>query len=133
MAHSKYSLLIVDEDCRVSRLLRDRLEKAFPEMRIEIAGSTAKARAICSRFPPTWIVWDGLARKGCPLEEYVACIPDVLWKKVIPISSDPAAREAAQAKGALPAVPKPAEALNGWAETVAGAVKKLLPSKNGKR
>ncbi len=132
MAHSKFSLLIVDEDCRVSRLLRDRMESAFPEMRVEIAGSAAKALAICSRFPPSWIVWDGLPREGCPLDEYLNCIPQPLWAKVIPISSDVAALEAAKARGAQEPLSKPAEALNAWSEAVVQRFKPLLAPKKKK-
>jgi ActR/RegA family two-component response regulator len=129
MAYSKFSLLIVDEDCRVSRLLRDRMESAFPQMRVEIAGSAAKALAICARFPPSWIVWDGLAREGCSLDEYLNCIPQRLWPKVIPISSDAAALEAAQARGAQQPLSKPTESLNAWAEAVVQKFKPLLGAK----
>lgn len=129
MPYSKFSLLVIDEDSRVSRLLRDRIESAFPQMRVEIAGSAAKALAICSRFPPSWIVWDGLPREGCPLDEYLNCIPAPLWPKVIPISSSSAALDAAKARGAQPPLSKPSEALNAWAERVVQALKPLLVAK----
>ena len=129
MPPSKFSILIVDEDSRASRIVRDRFGKAFPEIRVEIAGSAAKASAICSRFPPSWIVWDGHPLNGVPLSHYVVCIPDPLWKKVIPVSSDPVALDAAKAKGALPPVPKQPESFHAWTEALVETVRQLIPAK----
>ena len=96
-------------------------------MRIEIAGSAAKAKMICSRFPPSWIIWDGHPRPGCPLQEYLASVPDALWPKVIPTSVDSAALDAAKAKGALEAVSKQTDCLHTWSDRLAEALQKRVP------
>ena len=129
MAYSKFSILVVEEDSRVSRVIRDRLEKAFPEIRVEIAGSPAKAKSICTKFPPSWIVWDGACRDGAFLEDYVASVPDGLWTKVIPISCHSAALEAAKSRGALTPLSKQADALHSWSDNLVHHLKKLVPAK----
>ena len=129
MPSSKLSILVVEDDSRISRIVRDSLEKAFPHARVEIAGSAAKAKTICEKFPPTWIVWDGAANERGTTAEYVACVPLNQWKNVIPISIAPEILAMAKERGALEPVPKDPEAMHAWAEGLVLKMKKLIPKK----
>lgn len=134
MPYSKTLVLVIEDDSHISRLVRTHFEKAFPSVRVEIAGSPAKAQMICERFKPHVIIWDGEPNERGTREEYAACIPDHFWKRVIPISSVAESQSHAQSKGALPALPKPQESLNAWAAQVTVAAKSILsPPKPGKR
>lgn len=129
MSHSKFSILIVEDDSRVSRVLHNHLEKAFPNVRVEIAGSAARAKQICEKFPPTVVIWDGAPDEHGEQEEYFACIPAELWKRVIPISSDPAILEAAQQRGAQTPLSKKNDAVNTWSEEMVNRLRPLLLKK----
>lgn len=134
LPYSKTLVLVIEDDSHISRLVRNHFEKAFPKVRVEIAGSPAKAQMICEKFKPQVIIWDGEPNERGTREEYSACIPDIFWKRVIPISSEPENQATAQAKGALPPLPKPAESLNAWAAQVTVAAKALLgQGKPGRR
>jgi CheY-like chemotaxis protein len=129
MPFSKLSILVVEDDSRISRIVRDALEKGFPHARVEIAGSAAKAKTICEKFPPTWIVWDGAPNERGTTAEYAACIPLNQWKNVIPISIDAAILGLAKERGALDPIPKDPTAMHTWAEGLVGRFKKLIPKK----
>lgn len=134
LPYSKTLILVIEDDSHISRLLRNHFEKAFPSVRVEIAGSPAKARMICDRFKPHIIVWDGEPNERGTREEYAACIPDIFWKRVVPISTEAENLAHAQTKGALPALSKPKESLNAWAEQVTVMVKSVLaPPKPARR
>lgn len=134
LPYSKTLVLVIEDDSHISRLLRNHFEKAFPSVRVEIAGSPAKAQMICERFKPNVLVWDGEPNERGTREQYAACIPDHFWKRVIPISTVPESQAYAQSKGALPPLPKPEESLNAWAAQVTVAAKAILaPPKSGKR
>jgi DNA-binding NtrC family response regulator len=127
-------VLVIEDDSHISRLLRNHLEKAFPNIRVEIAGSPSKAKMLCEKFKPQLIIWDGQPNERGTREEYAACIPDDLWKKTVPISVDPDTQSWAQSKGAHPPIAKPNEALNAWAAQLVTFTKPLLiPVKSGKR
>ncbi len=129
MPFSKLSILVVEDDSRISRIVRDSLEKGFPHARVEIAGSASKAKMICEKFPPTWIVWDGAPNERGTTAEYAACIPIPQWKNVLPISIDPAILTLARERGALEPIPKDPKAMHTWAEGLVGRFKKLIPKK----
>ena len=129
MSHSKFSILIVEDDSRVSRVIHHHLEKAFPNIRAEIAGSAARAKQICEKFPPTVIIWDGAPDEHGTQEEYIGCIPNDLWKRVIPISFDPAILEIAQQRGAQPPLPKKNGAVNTWSEEIVQRIRSLVSKK----
>ncbi|MFZ5806771.1 MAG: hypothetical protein ACOY3I_06160 [Verrucomicrobiota bacterium] len=129
MAHSKVSILVIEDDSRVSRVVHSHLEKAFPEARVDIAGSAARAKQVCEKFPPTFIIWDGAPNERGTTEEYIGCIPDALWKRVIPISVDAAILETAKSKGAHPPVSKKENAVNTWSEEVVAYLRPLIPNK----
>ncbi|MFH1066970.1 MAG: hypothetical protein V1746_03630 [bacterium] len=126
MPQSKFSILIVEDDSRVSRVLHHHLEKAFPNVRVEIAGSAARAKQICEKFPPTILIWDGAPDEHGKQEEYFACVPNDLWKRVIPISPDPSILETAQQRGAQPPLPKKNGAVNTWSEEIVHRLRPLL-------
>ena len=127
MSHSKYSILIVENDCHVSRVVHSHLEKAFPNVRVEIAGSSGRAKQICEKFPPSFIIWDGAAGANGQKDEYVHCIPDALWSRVIPISNDNSLVEIAKGKGAHAPIPKADQGVNSWSEKVVEYLRPLMP------
>jgi DNA-binding NtrC family response regulator len=129
MPHSHLSILIIEDDSRVSRLIRDTLETAYPTIRVEIAGSASKAAMICQRFRPTWIIWDGVPNERGTAAEYAQCIPLEQWKKVIPISHEPEHLELAKTRGAQEAHPKQVDHLHAWADGLLARFKKLIPKK----
>ena len=129
MPSSKLSILVIEDDSRISRIVRDALEKSFPHARVEIAGSAAKALTICLKFPPTWIVWDGAPNERGTAAEYAACIPLNQWKNVLPISIDAAILGLAKERGALDPVPKDPNAMHAWADELVARFKKLIPKK----
>lgn len=126
MAHSKVSVLVIEDDSHVSRVVCSHLEKAFPGVRVDIAGSAARAKQICEKFSPTYIIWDGAPNERGTQEEYVGCIPDALWNRVIPISVDNAILEIAKGKGAHPPVSKKETAVNTWSEEVVAYLRPLI-------
>ena len=132
MPSSKLSILVVEDDSRISRIVRDRLQDTFPEARVEIAGSASKAKTICEKFPPTWIVWDGAANERGTTAEYIACIPANQWKNVLPISIDEGILQQAKEKGAMAPVPKQPEAMHAWADDLSAYLKKIIPPKKKK-
>ncbi|GEM_PF-2573675 len=127
MPYSKSSILVIEDDSRVSRVLRDHLEKAFPKIRVEIAGSPAKAKATCTQFPPSLIIWDGAPNERGTTEDYTNAIPASFWSRVVSISIQPELQEIAKDKGAKLAFPKHPEALNSWCDQLAVQIKPLLP------
>jgi hypothetical protein len=129
MPYSKVSILIIEDDSRISRGVRDHLHILFPSARVEIAGSAAKAKTICQKFPPTWIVWDGAPNERGTTAEYIDCVPVNLWKRLIPISVDQSLLDLAKEKGALAPVPKKDEGLHTWIEELGKYFKKLIPKK----
>ena len=129
MPLSKLSILVVEDDSRISRIVRDALEKSFPHVRVEIAGSAAKAQTICQKFPPSWIVWDGAANERGTTAEYAACIPAAQWKNVLPISIDEAILAVARERGAFEPLPKKPEAMHAWADDLVLRLKKIVPKK----
>jgi len=132
LSSSKRSILIIEDDSRISRLTRDYLHECFPGMRVEIAGSAAKAKAICQQFPPALIIWDGVPNERGTREEYASCIPEVLWRKVIPISVDETILEFAKQRGALEPVPKKVDMAHAWVKELAERVRVALSSKKKK-
>jgi hypothetical protein len=131
MPYSRFSVLIVEDDSRISRHLRDDLLAAMPSIRAEIAGSPAKAHLVCTKFPPTVIVWDGAPNARGTQEEYANCIPERLWPKVLPISVAEDLQAFAASKGAMPPCPKRQEAIGPWSDEVTKRIMTLL--KNGKQ
>lgn len=129
MSFSKYSILIVEDDSHVSRVVRNHLEEAFPSVRVTIAGSAAKALEIASKFSPTIIIWDGAPNERGTLEEYVNCIPAELWSRVIPISVDASVSAIATSKNSHPAIPKKMQAVNSWSDELVVYIKKLIHPK----
>lgn len=129
MAFSKYSILIIEDDSHVSRVLRHHLEQVFENVRITVAGSAQKAREITEKFPPDVILWDGVPNERGTLEEYLNCIPQELWPRVTPISTDPEILKIAQERGARPPVCKKEDAVNKWSEEMVIYLKKLMPRK----
>lgn len=127
--YRRCSILVVEDDSRVSRVIRNHLEEKFDGIRVEIAGSASKARQICEKFPPNFIVWDGTPNERGTKEEYIACIPEILWNRVIPISTDADLQAVAAGKGALPALPKIPDHINSWSERLAA----FIGEKLGKR
>ena len=127
---SKRSILIIEDDSRISRGLRDHLEKTFPSMRVEIAGSASKAKHICQVFPPSFIIWDGTPNERGTQQEYEECIPDNLWNRVIPISQSEDSLTFAKNKGAHPPVSKQNNAIHAWVEQVTTFLQSLQNSKN---
>jgi hypothetical protein len=92
-------------------------------MRVEIAGSASKARSICEAHPPTLIIWDGVPNERGTREEYIACVPDKLWPRVVPISADDACLAIAKEKGSKEPSPKPASGHNSWSDTLVARLK----------
>ena len=131
---SKVSILIVEDDSHISRVAHAHLEKAFPDARVDTAGSAARARQVCEKFSPTFIVWDGTPNERGTLEDYINSIPDGLWERVIPISVDPGIQETAKSKGAAhPAIPKKEDAVNTWAEEIVAYLRPLMQNKKKRR
>ena len=130
--NAKKSILIIEDDSRISRGLRDHLEKKFNETRVEIAGSATKAKHICQLFPPSFIIWDGAPNERGTQQEYEECIPDKLWPRVIPISQNETSLSFAKNKGAHSPIPKQNQAIHAWIEQVAEYLRPLLNSKNKK-
>jgi chemotaxis response regulator CheB len=129
MPHSKFSILIVEDDSHISRVLNSHLEKAFPNARVDTAGSAARAKQICEKFTPTFIIWDGAPNERGTLEDYLNSIPDHLWERVIPISVDSQIASAARQKGSHSPVPKKEDAVNTWAEEVVETLTPLVSKK----
>lgn len=128
--NAKRSILIIEDDSRISRGLRDHLEKTFQSMRVEIAGSAEKAKHICQVFPPSFIIWDGTPNERGTQQDYEQCIPDNLWNRVIPISQNEASLTFAQNKGAHPPISKQNHAIHAWVEQVTTFLQSLQNSKN---
>ena len=126
MSYSKVLALVIEDDSRVSRLVRSHFEEAFPGIRVEIAGSAAKAAAICARFRPTLIIWDGTPNERGTRQEYLDCIPEAQWKATICISMTEEDQEEAQTRGARKILPKRPDGLNAWADDVVEYVKAAL-------
>lgn len=129
VVYSKFSILIVEGDSHVSRVLRNHLEESFPLVRVEIAGSPKKANQICLKFPPTVIIWDGLEDANGTRQEYIDAIPNDQWSRLIPVSPDADVLAVAKEKGAMEPVPKIADKLNTWSENMAIAIRPLLQKK----
>lgn len=119
--------MIVEDDSRISRVVRTHIVEAFPTLRVEICGSAAKAKTICQKFPPSFIIWDGTANVNGTEAEFIACIPEGLWNRVIPISIDEKILATAKERGALPAIPKRLDGINPWSESVVAYLKERLP------
>lgn len=132
MPYSKLSILIVEDDSHTSRVVRNHIHEKYPNIRVEIAGSATKARQVCSKFPPTIIIWDGSGNEHGTREEYIEAIPDDQWARVIPISTEQELQEAATKKGSHPPIPKRMDALNHWSEDIASFIKPLLSKKKKK-
>lgn len=132
MAYSKVLVIVVEDDSRVSRLIRTHFEEAFPEIRVEIAGSAAKARMMCEKFKPTLVIWDGVPNERGTRQEYADCIPDDIWNRTICISADAECQAHARLKNARKIMPKDPEALNSWADDVATYVKSALRPRKGR-
>lgn len=126
---AKKSILIIEDDSRISRSLRDHLEKTLHETRVEIAGSAAKAKHLCQMFPPTFIIWDGAPNERGTQQEYEACIPDNLWSRVIPISQNEESLTFAKDKGAHTPIPKQTNAIHAWIDQVTHYLQPLVNSK----
>ncbi len=133
LPYSKNLILVIEDDSHVSRLVRNYFEQAFPEIRVEIAGSTAKARMICERFNPQVIIWDGEPNERGTREDYAICIPDAFWRRVISISVDTESQDWAKSKGSTLSIPKPKESLKAWAGQLANSAKQLLSPSKSKR
>lgn len=133
MAHSKCSILIVEDDSHISRVIHSHLEKAFPHIRVDIAGSAAKAKQICEKFAPTFVIWDGAPNERGTKEEYSQCIPDALWNRVIPISVDEALQAEAKGRGSHPPIPKKTDAINTWSEAVVEYLRPLVCQNSKKK
>ena len=129
---ARKSILIIEDDSRISRGLRDHLEKTFIETRVEIAGSAAKAKHLCQMFPPTFIIWDGAPNERGTQQEYEECIPHELWPRVIPISQNETILDFAKNKGSHSPIPKQDHAIHAWIEQVSLYLRPLLNSKNKK-
>lgn len=125
-------LVVVEDDSRVSRVVRDELEGAFPGWRVEIAGSAAKAKMFCERFHPALVIWDGLPNERDTLEAYVEAIPDEVWPRTVVISGDGACQEVAKRKGARACLPKEEDALHSWAERLVEYIRSQMRPRKGK-
>lgn len=89
---------------------------------------------ICERFDPQIIIWDGEPNERGTREEYAGCIPEPLWKRVIPISTEVGSHAWAHGKGALPPIPKPKESLKAWAEQLTVKAREVMtPPKSGRK
>jgi hypothetical protein len=127
---SKLSILIVEDDCHISRVVRNHFEETFPEIRVTIAGSAAKAKQLLDKFQQSFIIWDGASNGNGSEKEYMECIPAAQWNRVIPISTDAKHHEFAKSKGAQhPPIPKKHDAINSWSESIVHYVKSQIPSK----
>ncbi|MEZ5405951.1 MAG: hypothetical protein R3F23_07215 [Verrucomicrobiia bacterium] len=129
---AKKSILIIENDSRLSRGLRDHLEKTFHETRVEIAGSAAKAKHICQMFPPNFILWDGTPNEHGSQEEYEQCIPENLWSRVIPISENETHLTFAKNKGSHAPIPKQNHAIHAWVDQVTHYLNPLVNHSKGK-
>ncbi|PTY00727.1 hypothetical protein DB346_14000 [Verrucomicrobia bacterium LW23] len=72
------------------------------------------------------IIWDGVPNERGTREEYIACVPDKLWPRVVPISADEACLAVAKEKGAKPAFPKPETGHNSWSDNLIAKLKAEL-------
>ncbi len=133
MPYSRYSLLIVEDDSRTSRHLRDHLEASLENVRIEIAGSPARARTVCEKFPPDLILWDGAPNERGTAEEYANCIPEGMWNRVLPISEGDAYLAHAHSRGALAPCPKRHEAVRAWCVDVLHQAQAYLAARHKKK
>lgn len=121
--------MIIEDDSRVSRVVRNHLEENFENIRVTIAGSPQKAREMLEKFPPTFIIWDGTSNAQISSEQYINCIPTELWQRVIPISASEDLQKLAQEKGSHPPLPKKTDGINSWSEGIVNYIKPRLPKK----
>lgn len=129
MSYSKNSILIVEDDSHISRVVRNHLEEAFQNVRVTIAGSPQKAKEVTDRFQPDFIIWDGAPNERGTTEEYINCIPATLWPKVLPISVDTKLLDIAKERGAHAPISKREKAINSWSEEIVAYIKSRLPKK----
>lgn len=133
MPYSKALVLIVEDDSRVSRQIRHELEKAFANIRVEIAGSPPKAHTICERFKPDLIFWEGIPHQHGTRQEFLDCIPADQWKNVVPISADQECLREAKERGALSPHAKQEGHIHHWCEELVRVVKKTFPPPKKKK
>ncbi|HSI85579.1 MAG TPA: hypothetical protein VK970_17490 [Candidatus Methylacidiphilales bacterium] len=72
------------------------------------------------------IIWDGVPNERGTRDEYIACVPDKLWTRVVPISADDECLTIAKGKGAKEPSPKPPTGHNSWSETLVARLKTEL-------
>jgi len=121
--------MIIEDDSHVSRVVRNHLEENFENIRVTIAGSPQKAREVLEKFPPHFIIWDGVTNSQNSSEQYINCIPTALWSRVIPISGKEDLHNIAKERGAHPPIPKKTDGINSWSEEIVNYIKPRLPKK----